>query len=1519
MNNHYFLIKFLIGVMMIVISTTSMAKLAFSNPTFYVDDSNSYKDSNGELHLMPNGSHIWGVSGVVGATGSETIIFKSTLAGHGLLTIQGGKVDPLNNKVFIKDDELSLLIHILKEYIGPITLTFEIQNTSGEVAKFDHKVEWNDSRFVTRQMIKPHILNLIYDPDAGISTDGHDGYRPYSEGMKIVSPETIPPRFFFGVEKSYFKDIDPAYGLEYGGAGWIGEYFEIGNIRYRACEYRPIIGENGLRSYSQHSCFLTRNNTKYSSWSGIVLKVYQDVAPRDEEAPKISLLRGNIEFDGGSYPTVDSIPDDFNFKVSEPVSYTSAQLVNNANGSIVREASIVTRSGTEFGLNLNIKDKQLAAGKYAIRVTAKDKVGNIATIAKSLDYTPDLMAPDVYVFFDEKPFYGGEVYSYLDIANKFSASFSEEVPTVSVKLLGGPDGINKAVSLQANQSGSFAMDMAGFEIKPGNYKFEIVAVDKVGNKNTFTSKEFVFSPPPPSLSSLPEGTLASELGINRILVPKTTTPIKVFNGLWPLTSNIFLAYNVPLFGKYDLKIRIHDFSGTIGKVTIGGETLNENNEVVINYDFGKNGGRLALPIGVSEHSNFIGRIDIESADSGKVILSEEIEIFDLATKAKVAKVDAATIRLEPIEIKYDLTGANEICGTEFFSFHDGEQPDISTQNGLICAIKFTELPNGIAKTGKSTRFSLSGTLQTVGENKIGYQYGFISDGVFQTVPMINTISIDGFNPKPIEINLYNRDGELATSIKKDIVVMMTAGVKSPHATAYVVEIVGDVLKPLNFRDGRANFELTSPVAVKPGSLWGYSIVKARAWYADAPDLAVEKEFTLRVVPNNPIISLNKGNYNSVEDVIITGQIGKFVSGGSGDTLSYSASEFGNRIIEIDLSDHSGKIIATSQKISVVDNAFSVNLGLVPTGTYFLTARSSLLDADGKDAGQIIKSQRLLATVSNGEKLSSKISTRSSSAPAPFVTTLTLMPDDQKRFRDIGKINWYVSINDGASWEVVKDLQDREASGAGLVVNITTPSSRLYKAVVANRSSGLEYTTDSIRLVATNAMKLVISGDNATVVGMPITLMASNTANAEANYKWEISKPGSKPFITQAGSSITLLPNVAENLIVKLTGVDITAPINDASAMLSTFETIRVAPAKMFPATIAGPRIVEAGKRYVFKAQVTSVFSAGSKTPLTTNGEWILPDGTRRNGSEIEYTPSAGDKSISYETWYVEMPNIRVTSTYYIQTWQYTFPEFTLAARVMNNMAPLMISLAVAPKTQFKTMGDDKLTYEWAIPKGVEVASIRDSVAVLSFPKSGVFQPAVTIRDTRGNSQTLMTEPVKIDVGGKVTFEVTPVVSDRWQRAPSAVAIQIKNLKVPYGDRYAKSTVYLNGERQVETTGISAILNVPKSGDNKLRVVAEGQLGSIGEVEQVLTLKEGSMPSCTLVEAGNKVSSLSVTARCSVSEGYVTGYKWFADGVEMPVKGSTISFTAQQIQAGIHEVVVEASTDKGKSDRFTLTR
>lgn len=1575
-----------------------------ASPAFFKEGPYGHVEANGRWHLGYYEQFKWGITGVSNADSvtMESVPKFGPKAGT-VAASSVGLVDAANSRAYIGGpSHFSTPDAMGYTAAGEFELRFIVKDRAGNVTTHVDNVYWGPYGYLPDGSTPSASVIAVYDPDAGQSTLGQVGYRPYIPGMTLQSAMSSL-KVLVGYEKKFFTDSDPIFGFNFTRSGWKENYFDAGNMRYRVCELPTresqgstspeLCGLNNETSYLLGAFNVSVNYADASSrspvvkamelfrqdngqpflpisgWFGLAnplpaLKVKWTVEPRpytqvydggctipagatsceanlsyvDPASGGTHVRRVGYDWPGTIYrqdATSMRAWDSYNniyMDYDKPVikSVVKDGLVYKINGVDVSEGGIwstVTVAKAQVKLmpvgggttttishsrstpapigrdfTIDLATAGLADGSYNVQAELIDNYGNVTT--QDLDpITLDTTPPSVTLLRDGAAFSDGKFTSLSSL----SFRTSEPASSVSVMVVGGPKNEKFSVPTAVKSDGSYSM---GFlPLMPGDYSIEITAKDASGNGKTLKST-LTYDPP--------RATLAKALGTTKVIVPKTTTPIKVASGLWPLTTEAFKVQGTALSGVYDLHIKLLGSSG--GVITVDGQRLDQASELVLKYDFSAHDGRLELPIGVPDDSAFTGQIIVTPEAPDTPVFYGDIEVFDLAPKVRVTKPDSTAIKVESVNVTFDSTDATAICGDNFVSFIDGETPDYPTRDGLLCAVRFSPLPQGITRVGNARSFALKGVLPTVGDHPVTYQYGFISEGNFQTVSATRSINLIGVAPKPIVLGLQNQNGEAVTSVKKgDAVMAGSVSAKSAHSAPFVVEVTGDVLKSFKLNGNRADTPLTSPVAVKASTLWGYSIIKSKAWYVDAPEVITEAEYQLRVVPNDPIIVLDQKEFSSTSDMVVTGRIGKMGTGTKRDVFSYDSADFGNRNVAIVMTDATGKDVSTSSPVSVSGDTFSVNLGTVEAGTYFLVAQSSLVDPTGADSGQVVKSQRSVAVVRNGSPLTSKIAGRTLSGPTPFVTTLTLTPDDTKRYQDIGEIRWYVSNDKGASWERALDAKGKDAAGAGYVVSIKEPAAKQFKAVVVNRFSGEEFTTPSLDVVAYHSMKLTIDGATSTIVGQPTTLTAGNSAGADARYSWEVSKPGGKPFLTADGASITITPETAENLVVKLSGVDVTAPDDEKSAVLTTYETVRVAPAKMFPASITGPRIVEVGKSYTFTSQQTSAFSAGAKVALTTDGEWVLPNGSRVKGTSVTYTPQPGDKSIAYETWYVEKPSVRATGTHYYQSWQYAFPEFSLQARVMNNMTPLMVSLAVTPKIPFKTMGDDKLSYEWSIPNGVEATSIRDSVAVLSFPKSGVFQPAVTIKDTRGNSQTLMTEAVKIDVGGKVTFDVTPVVSDRWQRAPSAVAIQIKNLKVPYGDRYAKSSIYLNGEKQVETTGISTVLNVPKAGDNKLRVVAEGQLGSIGEVEQVLTLKEGSMPSCTLVEAGNKVSSLSVTARCSVSEGYVTGYKWLADGVEMPVKGSTISFTAQQIQAGIHEVVVEATTDKGKTDRFTLNR
>ncbi|UTH74251.1 Ig-like domain-containing protein [Chromobacterium sp. IIBBL 290-4] len=1140
---------------------------------------------------------------------------------------------------------------------------------------------------------------------------------------------------------------------------------------------------------------------------------------------------------------------------------------------------------------------------YLLEVVATDNYGNVAVRSagkSTMDNTPPVITVAV------KGAAVGDAFSAGSI-DDLTLTANEPINALAVTLT-SPEGL--VYSMPAVKSGDNQFRIGYVPLLPTEegdkpYQFRVVSSDLKGNE---AAKEWAFSYKPPRVGLL--GGLESN---SIVMLPVSSIPYRDRKtGTSPLTTEPVTILGTPIQGKYDIRLRF--FPDTpADKLKIAGTVLGkENPELMLNgYDFSLTNGSVSLPVMSAEAKPASGRLLITSYAPNFPVYAGAVKVIDATAGVEMAPQNATAVRsIESISfltktsspycalqgIRVRRASGDEGRADCLITLPDAKELDIKkVQDDMVVARLLKEGSQGVA-----------------------YQVSFFIDGKLAHGPVNKIMPLTVIAPNPLQLALQgSRSPETPKTVKRGPASGVGFAVaKSPHSVPFVVELSGDVLKKVEFGGNRSERPATYPILLKAPELWQKLKVSLKGWYVDAPDLPYQASYELLVVPSDPVLLLERKTYNSVSDALVSGAIGKS-TGGSRDGLSYDPAEFGQRDVWVQVVDLKGKEVKRSEPVKVTGSAFVVNLGKLPADTYYLTAYSRVRQPDGQEVGEPVSSSRVVAVVNNGSTLASRVTGRRLSGAVPFLAQLSLILEDPKRFRDVGAIQWLVSADGGAAWADAQDMRGKPPQGTDWMLSLPKAGKTLVKAKVLNRYSGEQYETAPVEVVAYHSMKLHIAGPNATVQGYPVSLTASNEQGVDADYRWEVSRPGGKVLQTASGPSLTIDPKTTESLTIKLIGVDRIAPPSDAAAPASAYQMLRVQTAKLYPASISGPRLVEVGKRYVFKAVLSSPFGRDAKSELTQRGEWVLPDGRRIEGEEVEYTPKEGDKGIGFESWFKEMPNVKATAVYSLQTWTYKFPEFKLTARAMTNQTPLTVNLSVSPKTPFVTLGGDKLSYEWAVPEGVTQLSVKDGMALLSFPKAGVFQPSVTVKDSRGNQQILMTEAVRVDVGQPIGLDFRVAVEDKWQRAPTTAMVQIMELKVPQGDRYAKSTIYVNGYKQAETQGTSAMIKLDRPGETRLSVVSEGVLGSTGRLDKTLTLKEPAVPDCQLKSSGNS-SGLSVAAKCEVSEGYVVGYKWRVNGIETGVKNATIWLSAQQVKDGIRLVELEAATDKGKSATFSLT-
>ena len=153
--------------------------------------------------------------------------------------------------------------------------------------------------------------------------------------------------------------------------------------------------------------------------------------------------------------------------------------------------------------------------------------------------------------------------------------------------------------------------------------------------------------------------------------------------------------------------------------------------------------------------------------------------------------------------------------------------------------------------------------------------------------------------------------------------------------------------------------------------------------------------------------------------------------------------------------------------------------------------------------------------------------------------------------------------------------------------------------------------------------------------------------------------------------------------------------------------------------------------------------------------------------------------------------------------------------------------------------------------------------------------------------------------------------DRWGRAPTDVYVVVDLTSAQAAGVYDGTTFYVDGVEVLQSETMTGAVPVKTPGSHVITVVGRTSDGRVGSAHTTVTLVEGDAPQCRLEQYGDGETSLALKAVCTVEMGYIVDYDWTVDGKEVPIDGSIIGFSRNELEAGIRCVEATASTDNGQ--------
>lgn len=911
-------------------------------------------------------------------------------------------------------------------------------------------------------------------------------------------------------------------------------------------------------------------------------------------------------------------------------------------------------------------------------------------------------------------------------------------------------------------------------------------------------------------------------------------------------------------------------------------------------------------------------------DAPNILL--KTERWDPVSKVNVASsTQDAAIKVEEFDIQAKLTnGTKETCNS-LSTVKDGVM--LSQTASIICAIKFAELPEGM-KYNPYASNALRGSIPTIGVNDFEHTIG-----VLYTNPITKRtnfhaaktpatkLSVNGrapvaiaheFRPDKALSDYYTKNQTLYPNSKfafVDLAQPRAVGVMNVKAAHR--EVMSRVIyKDDEFKDTYSSIpESNVAMLMQATEPWAKIPVTVESWYSKAPEYKTSTNLQFVGVPMPPVINIDRGlaSHDRAE-TIVSGVLGI----ARGQTLNFDKAAMGKWQVTL-IDGKTGEAIAEPQLVKD-DGTYSISLGILSAGTRLVIAKAQPLDDKSLVTNTSVQSKIYSLVTAAGEQIEATLSARVLSGKAPFVQTLNANVKTTKLLANVKHVQWEYKKPDGV-WVRVMRSESIAHTGINYTAILQEAESVDYRAILENKYSGSIFVTEPITLTAFDVPTYKVEAPSVVQKDRPVTLKAIADEGFDAVYSWRIITDGGYTDVQgEKTSEFTFTPTAIKNYAIEVFGRSSTAPNNPAADVKKTVAIKAVNPLAS-RASIKGPTYVESGKTYTYTAKINDVVPDSSVKSYEIKGYWLLPDGTRVDGTELQFTPKPDDKTLGYYTYVDGIPGDTTLATYPIKVWNYNWPSnWRLRLVAQHTDVPAFVKFYVeTPGFDQKSLNGEPLTYTWSLPDGVQRSQGNDIAGTYQISAAGTYQIGLQIADTRGNVTNVITDEFSIlpPATVKTAIAITTKYGEAYF-APGTYYVSLKIAEMPRGDSFLRNEMRINGAKVGEFTGSGHYVSFSTAGHYDVSVRTLTKLGNYGEQSLQIEALEAPAPNCEM-KVSSTTSGLLYQPSCTVAAGYIKQYLWTykLDGTEQKTTAKTFVATKAWLAANrISDLRLVVESDLG---------
>ncbi|WP_080075077.1 Ig-like domain-containing protein [Salmonella enterica] len=837
-----------------------------------------------------------------------------------------------------------------------------------------------------------------------------------------------------------------------------------------------------------------------------------------------------------------------------------------------------------------------------------------------------------------------------------------------------------------------------------------------------------------------------------------------------------------------------------------------------------------------------------------------------------------------------------------------------------CLFEWQQIPDGLVQDPLSESPSLSGSLASNGVHPLGWRVSIFTRNGTRVTLNDETFNVEAVDPPAPTVELtsdYN--------FKDNIYLVPMTGnylgdaiINSERADLDIaISRNSDVLESETFTPGwGATNKVYRRINTDERALWEETTYKVNAAYNKVPDVKTEVVYRAISAPSDSIRPIVEVKGDTAIDtqalpvrVLIRDQYKP-----DGD---YDANTMGVWKVRLIQQKAYNETVALTDyaEASNGEAQFSVDLSGVDTSSVRIAAEAVLESpVEGYNRTELSIRPAFL-TVLRGGAIGAGVEARKLSGEAPFTAVFKLSLDDRQDLRATGQVVWETSKDDGKTWEqfIPEDRYKYQ------LVKTFDKGEYQVRAKVVNVNSGAEKYTEAVSVVAYDKPDIAVIGPTTLFVGSEGKYTANLTLNDEpisgGNAIVEWSTDGGKTY-AQTGDSITLSSDEETRYRLWARVRSATAPADDGYAYEVAKTAVDFRAVKAPRPYVTGPRVIETGKKYVFKAE-TSLPYRGMDVKL--NGFFTLPDGSIVQGDTAEYEPSDTDLNqatveTKYTTWIEGYRDQGAEASHSLRSrvWQYVWPSFGMQVRKNADVAPATITASVRPIAFNGKL--EEPTYEWELPEGAVIQDQRqDIVRSFVINEPGDYNIKVTVRDARGH-ETVIEQPLKIGQAAPYAIDLQYSGSNKYEREPLDVLLR------PYisgghpRDRISTRVYSVDGT-PLESSGYYGRATLG-AGEHSIKLKITSEMGHEAEGEVNINVAENKLPACSL-SSRETVGSWIVYANCEDTDGRMKSYEWTIAGELQSISSDRVTISKGTYETMPTISLVGVDDSGGKSEAVTM--